>query len=90
MNYKNILQSIGFIVGGLLLFYFSFKQYKKLKGKFYKPNKEEAKEWPYIDNMEEVNDYSMKISHIEGLFISLIVFLVGIYLMYQELKFLFR
>lgn len=86
MENMDIFQSIGFTVGGLLLFYFSFIQHKKLKNKNYKPNKKAAKEWPYIDNMEEISDYSDKVFHLRIMVCSAIVIVIGIVNLYFELK----
>ena len=86
MSYKNILLGIGLIIIGLLWFSFSFSAFRKLKGKNYKPDKEEAKDWPYIDNYEELNDYSMKGSHVKGIIASLLTSLFGVFKVFHELK----
>lgn len=90
MNYKNILLGIGLIIIGLLWFYFSFSKYRKLKRKNYRVNKEEAWDWPYVDNFEELNDYSMRGSHVKGIIASSLISLLGIFKILHELKFLFE
>lgn len=81
MDYKNLFYGIALIVCGVLLFCFLYYEHIKIKNKTYTPNKEEAKEWPYMD-MEEIGDYTDKFTFKKGMIGSLIMIALGIYKIY--------
>lgn len=84
MDIKEIFYGIIMIIGGLLAFSFSYRQYKKLKEKEYSPNLKETKEWPYIDNMEEIDDWGMKFTYIKVIVVALFIMFLGAYFIYVE------
>ena len=86
MQHKSILLGVGLIIIGLLWFYFSLINYKKLKRKIYKPNKEEAKEWPYIKDLEGIGDYSMRVLLLQNIAASLLTILFGFCKIYYGIK----